>query len=113
MTRETHNNGDALLRVEHVWCQQDDRWVYIEHYNSGYLGLNFMQGDEYELFKKGWCEMDRGLSEFYSENKDTIKKHSAATTIETINATMWLYHSAISSNEWFNKNVQNEFNKVK
>ena len=106
MTRETHNNGDALLRVEHVWCQGDDRWVYIERYKSGYLGLNFMQGDEYELFKGSWCKMDRGLSEFYNENNETIKKYPGASAIETINAAMWLYHSAIANHEWTNKDGQ-------
>jgi hypothetical protein len=113
MTRETHNNGDALLRVEHVWCQSDDRWVYIEHYKSGYLGLNFMQGDEYELFKDSWCKMDRGLSEFYSGNREILKRASQQTELNLINTAMWLYHDAIANHEWHGKEVQHEFNKVK
>jgi hypothetical protein len=112
MSRE-QSYKDRLFSVEHRWDQENDRWIYIEHYESGYLGLNFMQGDEYELFKGGWCKMDRGLSEFYNENHETIQQSPGDSVIETINTAMWLYHSAISNNDWFNKNVQNEFNKTK
>ena len=111
MSREDEYK-DRLLSVEHRWDQENDRWIYIEHYQSGYLGLNFMQGDEYELFKDGWCKMDRGLSEFYNENNETIKK-SEDSVVETINAAMWLYHSAIANYEWSGKNVQYEFNNKK
>ena len=44
-----------LNAVEHIWYPESDRWIYIERYASGYLGLNCMQGDEYEYFKKNWC----------------------------------------------------------
>jgi hypothetical protein len=112
MSREDEYK-DGLLRVEHRWDTENDRWIYIEHYESGYLGLNFMQGNEYESFKEGWCKMDRGLSEFYNENNETIKKYPGASAIETINAAMWLYHSAIANYEWNDKDVQYEFNNKK
>jgi len=108
--KSREENGYRLFKVEHRWDTENDRWIYIEHYESGYLGLNFMQGDEYELFKKNWCQMDRGLSEFYNGNKETLKKYPGASEIETINTAMWLFHSAVSSNDWFNKDKQTEIN---
>ena len=40
----------GVTKVEHVWCESNDRWIYIE-YNAHrrIVGLNFMQGDELSL----------------------------------------------------------------
>ena len=67
--------NDRLNAVEHIWHEQSDRWIYIERYASGYLGLNCMQGDDYEYFKKNWGEIDRGMSEFYSTMKSLSLIH--------------------------------------
>jgi hypothetical protein len=112
MSRE-QSYKDRLFSVEHRWDKENDRWIYIEHYESGYLGLNFMQGDEYELFKGGWCKMDRGLSEFYSGNRETLNYSPSQSELDLINTAMWLYHDAIANHEWHGKEVQHEFNKVK
>lgn len=55
-----------INKVEHIWNEKEDRWIYIE-YNEQYriIGLNFMQGDDYEYFKKNWCYNDQGLMEYY------------------------------------------------
>ena len=84
--------NDRLNAVEHVWYPESDRWIYIERYASGYLGLNCMQGDEYDYFKKNWCEMDRGMSEFYSTMKnDLIKLRVEMSELEFIDKVMWIY----------------------
>ena len=59
-------NEHRVDKVEHVWSEKEDRWIYIE-YNAQrkIIGLNFMQGDEYDYFKKSWCHNDQGLTEFY------------------------------------------------
>lgn len=83
---------DRLNAVEHIWYAESDRWIYIERYASGYLGLNCMQGDEYDYFKKNWCEMDRGMSEFYSTMKnDLIKLRVEMSELEFIDKVMWIY----------------------
>ena len=66
--------NDRLNAVEHIWYAESDRWIYIERYASGYLGLNCMQGDEYEYFKKNRGKIDRGMSEFYSAMKNDLMK---------------------------------------
>ena len=87
--------NDRLNAVEHIWCEESDRWIYIERYASGYLGLNFMQGDEYDYFKKNWCEIDKGMSEFYSTVKnDLIKLRVEMSELEFIDKVMWIYFEA-------------------
>ncbi len=84
--------NDRLNAVEHIWYPESDRWIYIERYASGYLGLNCMQGDEYEYFKKNWCEIDRGMSEFYSTMKnDLMKLRAEMSELEFIDKVMWIY----------------------
>ena len=84
--------NDRLNAVEHIWYSESDRWIYIERYASGYLGLNCMQGDEYEYFKKHWCEIDRGMSEFYSTMKnDLMKLRAEMSELEFIDKVMWIY----------------------
>ena len=84
--------NDRLNAVEHIWYAESDRWIYIERYASGYLGLNCMQGDEYEFFKNHWCEIDRGMSEFYSTMKnDLMKLRAEMSELEFIDKVMWIY----------------------
>jgi hypothetical protein len=86
--------------VEHIWCDSNDRWVYIERYDNRGTGLNFMQGDEYEEFKKNWCKVDKGLSEFYEQMKITIPiQKQSESNIGFINTVMWVYHSAVANYE--------------
>ena len=84
--------NDRLNAVEHIWYAESDRWIYIERYASGYLGLNCMQGDEYEYFKKNWCEIDRGMSEFYGCMKtELIAIRAQMGELEFIDKVMWIY----------------------
>ena len=88
-------------KVVHEWCGSNDRWIYIE-YNAQrkIIGLNFMQGGEYDYFKSKWCHNDQGLVEFYNSMLYTFPIEKASVnTIEFINKVMWAYHTAIVSNE--------------
>ena len=90
--------------VEHIWCASNDRWVYIERYDNGETGLNFMQGDEYEDFKENWCVVDKGLSEFYEQMKITIPiQFQSESNIGFINTVIWTYHSAVANYEQYCK----------
>jgi len=84
--------NDRLNAVEHIWYAESNRSIYIERYASGYLGLNCMQGDEYEYFKKNWGKIDRGMSEFYSTMKnDLMKLRAEMSELEFIDKVMWIY----------------------
>ena len=93
-----------IEKVEHIWCDQDDRWVYIERYSDGEVGINFMQGDEYDEFKKDWCKVDKGLSEFFVQMKITIPiQYQSESALGFMNTVMWTYHSAIANYEQYNE----------
>ena len=94
-------NEYKVDKVVHEWSEKEDRWIYIE-YNAKreIVGLNFMQGDEYDYFKKSWCYNDQGLTEFYESMLYTFPIEKASVnTLEFINKVMWSYHQAIVSNE--------------
>ena len=98
------NNKEAT-QVKHVWCESDDRWVYIE-YNiiNKIIGLNFVQGNDYDYFKEKWCVSDQGLTEFYESMLYTFPIEKASvSTLEFINKCMWAYHSAISNEEQYGR----------
>jgi len=94
-------NQYKVDKVVHEWSEEQDRWIYIE-YNAHrrIVGLNFMQGDEYEYFKEKWCHNDQALMQFYGKMLYTFPIEKASVNaIEFINKVMWAYHSAIVANE--------------
>lgn len=53
-------------KVIHQFNEENDRWIYIEYSKTNkVLGLNFMQGDDYELFQSMYCESDDKITRFY------------------------------------------------
>tara|TARA_R110001606_G_scaffold169056_2_gene313917 strand:- start:414 stop:680 length:267 start_codon:yes stop_codon:yes gene_type:complete len=80
---------DTIRKVEHIWCESDDRWVYLERNGQNkVIGLNFMQGDEYDYFKTKWCESDESLTKFY---KEYLSKANTFSTLGLINKIMGEY----------------------
>ena len=95
---------NQITKVVHKWCAHNDRWIYVE-YNDKYevLGLNYMQGDEYDLFLRDYAKDDAGLSDFYESYKCIIRgthrnEHSFNTN-DFINEVMWIYSAARMSFE--------------
>jgi hypothetical protein len=88
----------SVRKVEHLWCEDDDRWVYIEYNENGeILGLNFMQCDDYFNFLDGWCKCDDGLTEYYTHMVDVFKiEKQSSNKLGFINKVMWSYHLARS-----------------
>ncbi len=88
-------------RVEHVWCDRNDRWIYLEYDRKlKIIGMNFMQGDEYDCFKKRWCKSDKGLTEFYDSMLYTFPvEQSSISSLSFINKCMWSFHTAIAQRE--------------
>jgi len=88
-----------IKEVNHLWNEPNDRWMYIEYdEDNKIVGLNFMQGDEYLLFKEHWCKSDQGMTDFYNQMLYTFPiEFSSVGKISFINKCMWAYHSAITS----------------
>ena len=93
-----------ITKVEHIWCRENDRWIYIEYNEKhGIIGLNFMQGDEYDKFKKSWCRKDQGLMSFYTSMIYTFYiEKSSVDDMQFINKVIWAYHKANVCHEDYN-----------
>jgi hypothetical protein len=103
-----------ISSVEHIWCDSNDRWVYKENYEDGEVGLNFMQGDEYEEFKRDWCKVDKGLSEFYEQMRITMPiQYQSESNLGFINTVMWSYHSAIAYYEQYSNPTNRKYCECK
>ena len=74
---------------EIVWCENDDRYVLIVRENDEIIGLNFMQGDELELFKEAYSMIDEDLTDFYNAIEPYLRHPQ--TEIGKINAAIWVY----------------------
>lgn len=88
--------NSKVIKVEHLWCDKNDRWIYLEYNEENKIcGMNFMQGDYYQGFREDWCYNDPGLMEFYTEMLYTFPiEKSSVDTITFINKVMWAYCSA-------------------
>ena len=84
------------IKIENIWSADNDRWIYLEYNEQNKIcGMNFMQGDEYEVFKAEYMENDRGLFEFYKEMLYTFPiEEVSVDRITFINKVMWTYVSA-------------------
>jgi hypothetical protein len=88
--------NNKVIKVEHRWCESEDRWIHLEYNETHKIcGMNFMQGDEYDVFKSQYAENDKGLMEFYETMLYTFPiENKSVNTIEFINKVMWAYCSA-------------------
>ena len=75
-------------KQEHIWDESNDRWIFLEHKDGVLVGLNYMQGNEYEDFKSRFAKNDEKLIEFAHKMKDFKGEE---TYIEFINKVIWLY----------------------
>ena len=77
--------------VQHIWDQGHDRWIYIERYrDDDFIGLNFMQGDEYETFKESWGKVDMYMSNIYQDMKDNYSHElEKIGELEFMNKVFW------------------------
>lgn len=78
-----------LVSSESVyWCESDDRYVRIIKNNHEVVGINYMQGDDYEGFNADYAGVDEDLTNFYN----SIQKHlNGATEIDRINQAIWAH----------------------
>ena len=96
---------NTTYKVEHIWCAEGDRWIYIEkNEQMKIVGINFMQGDDYRLFKDFWCVNNTPLFEFYEKMVDIFPYEKASvTTPKFINRCMRAYYASVSRYEEYNQ----------
>jgi hypothetical protein len=75
-------------KEEHIWDESNDRWIFLKYQDGILVGLNYMQGDEYEIFKSNFAKNDEKLTKFAIKMLDF---RGEETYIEFINKVIWLY----------------------
>ncbi len=75
---------------EIYWCESDDRFVLVVREDGDVVGLNYMQGDDLELFELDFSDTDNDLTKFYNS---VIHYLTGYTEIDRINQAIWAYHS--------------------
>ncbi len=76
--------------IEIVWCDSDDRYILIVKENENVVGLSFMQGDELELFKEQYSDIDYDLTDYFNAVEPYLV-HDGTTEVDRINAAIWAY----------------------
>jgi hypothetical protein len=74
--------------LELVWCDNDDRYILIVKENDAIVGLNFMQGDELELFKERYNYVDYDLTDYFNAVEPYL---GDGNQIDRINTAIWAY----------------------
>ena len=99
-----------ITQIEQRFCQMNDRWIYIERNGDNkIIGLNFMQGDELELFQKSYCVADQGLTDYWESMLYTFSiEKDSCSELSFINKCMWSYFTAISSSENYSETSEEE-----
>jgi hypothetical protein len=86
------NYKESTITNNIEWVQASDRFILIQKDEDGsVVGINFMQGNEPEIFKEEYSEPDEDLTKFYNENKHMIKGDNE---LEMIDNACWLFFSA-------------------
>jgi hypothetical protein len=76
---------------EIVWSKSNDRLILIIRSNGEIVGLNFMQGDELDIFKENYWKIDEDLTNFYKAVKPFFDERN--NEIDDINSAIWAWFS--------------------
>jgi hypothetical protein len=81
-------SGKVVESREIVWCNDDDRYILIIRSNDEVIGLNYMQGDELDIFKRDFSDIDYELTDFYNAIHPYLAGESR---IGRINQAIWAH----------------------
>lgn len=84
-------NYKVVESKEIVWCPNDDRYIFIIKKDDDIVGLNFMQGDELDIFKEEFTYVDAKLTDFYNAIEPYLDDRNKE--VGKINAAIWAYHA--------------------
>lgn len=80
---------NRLVKSESIyWCESDDRYVRVFKVGDEVVGINYMQGDELDVFEKDFKDIDEDLTNFYNAISPCL---NGATEIDRINQAIWAH----------------------
>lgn len=95
-------NYQVIESSEIVWCPGDDRYILIIKEDDEIVGLNYMQGDELDIFKRDFMYVDEELTDFYNSIEPYLDARN--DEVGKINAAIWAHF------EYCNKKCERLFN---
>ena len=79
---------NTLVSSESVyWCQSHDRYIRVHTVGDVVVGINYMQGDELEIFEEN-KDIDSDLTNFYNAVCPYL---NGGNEIENINLAIWAH----------------------
>ena len=93
---------------EIIWCEYDDRYILIVKEDDDVVGLNFMQGDELDIFKEKYNYVDEELTDFYNAVEPYLV-HDGTSEVSRINAAIWQFFEFRNLRD--NRKNNNKLNK--
>lgn len=70
------------------WCPDHDRYVLVVTEQDEVVGINYMQGDELDIFLSDFSEIDPDLTKFYNSVAPYL---SGEYQIDRINQAIWAH----------------------
>lgn len=83
-------NYKVVESREIVWCPSDDRYILIIKENDAIVGINWMQGDELDLFKERYNKVDEDFTDYFNAIRPYLV-HEDTSEVDQINAAIWAY----------------------
>jgi len=74
---------------EIVWCPSDDRYILIIKEEDAIIGINWMQGDELDLFKERYNKVDEDFTDYFNAVEPYLDTRN--DEVGKINAAIWAY----------------------
>ena len=99
-------NYKIVESSEIVWCPSDDRFILIIRSNDEVIGLNYMQGDELDVFKEVYFTIDAELTDFYKAISVYLGGESE---LDRINQAIWAYFDFCNTRD--ERKYKNNLNK--
>jgi hypothetical protein len=82
-------NYKLITSSQIYFCYADDRHIIVIKEGDDIVGLNYMQGDEYQLFLEQYSDIDHDLTDFYNGVKYYL---GGETELDRVNQAIWAYH---------------------
>ena len=86
-------NYKLITSSQIYFCSADDRHIIVIKEGDDIVGLNYMQGDEYQLFLEQYSDIDHDLTDFYNGVKYYL---GGETELDRVNQAIWAYHDYYS-----------------
>lgn len=81
-------NNKVLESKRIIYCPSDDRIVLVVKEGNEVVGLNYMQGDDLDYFKRSSLYINTELTDFFNAIEPYLRHDNE---VDKINAAIWAH----------------------